>query len=81
MGKDKKLNNWRLCVTHGDHIAYVQAHGAELVRWNGSHMIFKGPNGRMFPIQGNHLSWRMVPGMKAKLKRELLDAGIPILEE
>lgn len=81
MGKDKKLNNWRLCVTHGDVIAYALANGCEEIRTRGSHKIMRGPNGKVFPIQGNHPSWRMVPGMKGKIKRELIAAGVPILEE
>lgn len=81
MSKDKKLNNWKLCVTHGDVIDYVLEHGAVAVRVNGSHTIFRGPNGRTFPIQGNHRSWRMVPGMKSKIRREMIAAGIPVIEE
>lgn len=80
MGKDKKLNNWNLCVTHGDVIAYAQAHGCIEIRNNGSHRVFRGPNGHTFPIQGNHPAWRMVPGMKAKIRREMQDAGVIILE-
>lgn len=80
MSRDKR-HNWKLCVTHGDVIDYVLSNGAELMRITGSHRIFRGPNGRIFPIQGNHLSWHMVPGMKAKIKRELMQAGIPIMEE
>lgn len=79
MGKDKKLSNWDLCVTHGDVVDYVLANGGKLLRISGSHWIFKGPVGRSFPIQHNHPSWRMVPEMKAKVRRELLAAGIPIL--
>lgn len=80
MGKNKKLNNWNLCVTHGEVIDYALAHGCVIVRNNGSHTILRGPNGRTFPIQGNHRGWRMVPGMKAKIEREMRDAGVLILE-
>lgn len=81
MGKNKKLRNWRLCTTHGDVINYVLANGAKELRTSGSHKIFQGPNGRVFPIQCNHLNWDMVPDMKSKIKRELIAVGIPILEE
>ncbi len=77
MGKDR---TWSDCKTHGDVIAYVLSHGCQELRINGSHKIFRGPNGRTFPIQCNHLSWHMVPGMKGKIKRELLAAGVPIVE-
>ncbi len=81
MGKDKKLHNWKACMTHGDVIAYVLANGGTAIRTSGSHMIIRGPNGRTFPIQFNHPSWDMVPGTKSKIKREMLDAGIPVLED
>ncbi len=81
MGKDKKLSNWSMCMTHGDVVDYVLANGGKLVRISGSHWIFRGPTGRTFPIQHNHPSWRMVPGMKGKIKRELIAALIPILED
>ena len=81
MGKNKKLENWRLCLTHGDVIDYALAHNCQSLRTNGSHTMFRGPNGRTFPIQSNHRNWRMVPGMKAKIKREMLEAGVQITEE
>lgn len=81
MGKKDKLNNWKQCWTHGDVIAYALAHGCEEVRNSASHKILRGPNGKTFPVQFNHLAWRMVPGMKSKIKREMMDAGVPIIEE
>ncbi len=76
MGNKPKI--WKDCKSMDDVIQYALAHGATEVRTSASHKIFRGPNGRTFPIQFNHPAWDIVPGMKAKLKREMLAAGISI---
>ncbi len=69
---------WRNCTSMGEVAQYALEHGACEIRRNGSHTIYRGPNGKTFPIQVNHPSWDITPGMKAKIKREMQDAGIVI---
>ncbi len=73
-----KSKSWKDCKSMGDVMQYVSDHGAQEIRTNGSHKIFRGPNGKMFPIQFNHPSWDITPGMKSKIRREMVDAGIPV---
>lgn len=73
-----KQKSWNEVKTHGDALEYVQENGAVWVRTESSHAIFRGPNGRTFPIQFNHPSWPIVSKMKSRVKREMVAAGIPL---
>lgn len=74
----KKLKSWNDVHSFKDAVEYVQAHGCTWIRTTASHGQFRGPNGKTFPIQVNHLAWALVPGLKCKIKREMQDAGVTI---